>query len=279
MRYLNLGCGSRFHLGWTNVDIACASPHVQAHDLRLGIPYPDDTFEVVYHSHLLEHLSKYEALSFTQECHRVLKPGGIVRVVVPDLERIARLYLMALERALQGQDEWRHHYEWMMLELYDQMVRERPGGEMLEYLKQDPIPNEAFVYERLGDEARQIVHALRSRAAQGGKQSRLVRDLVFRVRYLIRSLRARITKTLLGEQDYKALQVGRFRLQGEVHQWMYDQYSLARLLRQAGFRSPIQRTAVDSAIGNWDQYNLDSGPDGTVHKPDSLYMEAVKPTL
>lgn len=112
---------------------------------------------MVYHSHLLEHFSRHNALNFAQECYRVLKPGGIIRVAVPDLERIARMYLHSLEKALQGQDGWQHNYEWMTLELYDQTVRERSGGSMVEYLKQDPIPNELFIYERAGVEARRII--------------------------------------------------------------------------------------------------------------------------
>lgn len=277
MKCLNLGCSSRFHPDWTNIDITSSSPYVQAYDLRQGIPFSDDTFDVVYHSHLLEHFPKQEALRFTQECYRVLKPGGIIRVVVPDLERIARMYLQALEKALQEEDEWQHNYEWMVLELYDQTVRERPGGAMLEYLKQDPIPNEAFVYERIGGEARRIVQALRTGPTQGEIQRPPMRDLMPRIRYLPHFIREKLIKRLLSGDDYKALQIGRFRLRGEVHQMMHDRYSLARLLEQAGFQNPVQRTAFESAIENWVQFHPDTEPDGTVYKPDSLYMEAVKP--
>lgn len=279
MKYLNLGCGSRFHPDWTNIDITSSSPLVQEHNLRHGIPFPDDTFDVVYHSHLLEHLQKHKALIFSRECYRVLKPGGIIRVVVPDLERIVRTYLQALEKALQGEKEWRHNYDWMMLELYDQTVRERPGGAMLEYLKQDPIPNEAFVYERIGDEARRIVQTFRSKATQQESQRPRMHKLILSTRSLVRSARAKLVKLLLGTENYEALQIGRFRLRGEVHQWMYDRYSLAQLLEQAGFQSPVERTPFESAIENWAQYNLDAGPDGTVYRPDSLYMEAAKPAV
>lgn len=276
MRYLNLGCGSQFHPDWTNIDITSSSPYIQAHDLRQGIPYSDDTFEVVYHSHLLEHFPKHGALGFMRECYRVLTPGGIIRVVVPDLERMVQMYLQALDKSLQGENEWHHHYEWMMLELYDQAVREHPGGATLEYLKQDPIPNEAFVYGRWGSEALRIVQALQTRLIQEENQRLRMRDLAFCVRHLLRFIRKQLIKRLLSGDEYKALQIGLFRLQGEVHQWMYDRYSLARLLEQAGFQDPSQRTAFESAIESWVQFNLDTKPDGTISKPDSLYMEAVK---
>ncbi len=74
----------------------------------------------------------------------------------------------------------------------------------------------------------------------------------------------------------KQRQVGAFRLSGEVHQWMYDRYSLVCLLTKCGFRSPRVCTAAESAIPNWTGYNLDSDSDGVVYKPDSLFMEAFK---
>ena len=65
-------------------------------------PFQTKLLTSVYHSHLLEHLPREAALPFSQECYRVLKRGGIIRVAVPDLERIARLYLQTLDKALTG---------------------------------------------------------------------------------------------------------------------------------------------------------------------------------
>jgi hypothetical protein len=93
----------------------------------------------------------------------------------------------------------------------------------------------------------------------------------------VRSVKEKAIKAILGESDYKALQFGRFRLGGEIHLWMYDRFSLSRLLMQSGFENPVQRTPFESAIEEWKRYNLDTEPDGTVYKPDSLYMEARKP--
>src|SRR5271169_487299 len=150
MRALNLGCGDRYHPNWENVDFAPAGPTVKAHDLRRGIPYPDNCFDVVYHSHVLEHFSKGEAPQFLRECFRVLAPSGIIRVAVPDLECVARLYVEALEKASKGLMGWDRNYEWMVLELYDQTVREKSGGDYLEYFRQEPLPNWDFISQRLG---------------------------------------------------------------------------------------------------------------------------------
>ena len=81
---------------------------------------------------------------------------------------------------------------------------------------------------------------------------------------------------LIAGGEYESLEVGRFRHRGEPHLWMYDRYSLARLLREAGFRDPHRVGPAESSILDWSSYNLDTEPDGQVYKPDSLFMEAFK---
>ena len=104
------------------------APDVCHWDLRYGIPFPGNTFDIVYHGHLFEHLPKEAGPGFIQECFRVCKPGGIIRVVVPDLEYVARSYLEALTQ-LDGNEEraW-DQYDSAVHELFDQMVRERASG-------------------------------------------------------------------------------------------------------------------------------------------------------
>jgi len=188
-----------------------------------------------------------------------------------------RFYLEALEKSSQGNKSWRHNYDWIMLELYDQTVRNKSGGAMLDYLKQDPIPNETFIYERVGIEARNIIQSLKARPTQLLTKKKPLSKRLLPFNKLPNIIREFLIKKLLGKVDYKALKIGRFRSEGEIHQWMYDQYSLAQLLKQSGFKNPTKRTASESAIEGWLKFNLDTESDGTVYKPDSLYMEAFKP--
>jgi predicted SAM-dependent methyltransferase len=90
-RLLNLGCGQRFHTAWTNLDLVPAHPSIRRFDVAQPLPFEDAVFDAVYHSHLLEHLPRAQALPFLCECRRVLKPGGILRLAIPNLEAIARL--------------------------------------------------------------------------------------------------------------------------------------------------------------------------------------------
>lgn len=248
-KLLNLGCGRQVHPAWVNVDLAAHDPLILPHDLRQPLPFADASFTVVYHSHVLEHLPRRSAPPFLAECFRVLEPGGIIRVVVPDLEGIVRLYLSALDGAVRGDADAAVRHEWLLLELLDQMVRDRPGGEMLRYWQQNPMPAEAFVYERMGEEVRRAVSALRSKPA---------------------AARA-------GESAPSLWEAARFRASGEVHQWMYDRHSLARLLAAVGFIEAHPCAAAESAIPNFSDYHFDIEAGGNVRKPDSLFMEARKP--
>lgn len=65
------------------------------HDVQNGLPFASGSAHAVYASHLIEHLSPETAIFFLQEAHRVLMPGGRIRLVTPDLEHLAAVYLDA----------------------------------------------------------------------------------------------------------------------------------------------------------------------------------------
>jgi predicted SAM-dependent methyltransferase len=92
---LHLGCGDVYLEGWVNIDLV--SPRRYRRDLRWnlqrGLPFPDGSAEAVFSEHLLEHLELAEGLAHLEMCRRVLAPGGVLRIGVPDLERYVQSYL------------------------------------------------------------------------------------------------------------------------------------------------------------------------------------------
>jgi predicted SAM-dependent methyltransferase len=62
------------------------------HNLKYGIPLRDSSVDFIFSSHMLHHLYREDALKLLREALRVLKPGGTMRIVVPDLELIMALY-------------------------------------------------------------------------------------------------------------------------------------------------------------------------------------------
>lgn len=274
-RYLNIGCGNRFHPGWINLDMQPRHPSVIRLDAGKPLPFPDDHFNIVYHSHVLEHIPRNEVPGFLSECRRVLKPGGLLRVAVPNLEEIARLYVRALDESIRGDPQWQERYEWILLELLDQVARHRSGGLMLEYLLRDPPPALDFVLERIGAEAKPILAWARQNRARSPKPSWKARVRRFFDSFRPGKLRESWLRIVLGN-EYKSLQLGRFRRGGEVHVWMYDRYSLPRLLSGMGFEGAQAMGPMESHCAGWAGFHLDSEPDGTTYKPDSLFVEAIK---
>jgi len=255
---LNLGCGRCYHSDWINIDMQSSGSEVTAHNLFNGIPYADNSVDVVYHSHLLEHMPKQFGPVFMRECFRVLKNGGIIRVVVPDLEQIVREYIKNLENALNDDAHAANRYEWIMLELFDQTVRNYSGGGMLDYWKQNPMPAESYVFERCGSEAFNAVMSLRKIPSQPS------------------STQDPMILAMQNPNNQILIQMAHFRTSGEVHQWMYDLYSLQLLLKQAGFSDIHKCKADQSNISDFQIYGLDTDNTGKIRKPDSLFMEARK---
>ena len=90
---LNIGAGQHSLQGWINVDVF---PAELAVNLSWGLPFPAGSAEYIYMSHVLEHLYyPDEALGVLKETHRVLKEGGVLRVIVPDIEKCIRAYVAA----------------------------------------------------------------------------------------------------------------------------------------------------------------------------------------
>jgi SAM-dependent methyltransferase len=252
---VNLGCGMRFHPAWVNFDLTPAAGVRQANFIE-GIPLADRAAACVYHSHVLEHLPLEVARRFLRECHRVLEPGGILRVVVPDLEQSARDYLAVLDARRRGEPRAEDH-RWMLIELFDQMVRTRPGGEFSAMLARD-AGNDGFVLPRVGAFGKEL-----AASARGGAKARPS---------LKRRVFDRVTAMLPGRLG-QTLQEMRYRRSGEIHLWMYDELFLGDLLREAGFVDVRRETAHSSGIPGFAQYGLDTEPDGSAWKGVSLYME------
>jgi predicted SAM-dependent methyltransferase len=271
---LNLGCGTRYLAEWTNVDFFSTGKDVLAYNLLNGIPFQDNAFDVVYHSHVLEHFPKDRAELFIKECYRVLKPGGVLRVAVPDLEQIVRLYLQQLEQVRDSSTPLNQaNYDWSLLEMYDQMVRNTSGGEMGRYWAQPAIINEDWIAARMGAEFLGFRKFLQQEASSAtcsipSRWKRFLKLSTFRNRLLI---------WLSGEPRlFELFQLARFRSGGEVHQWMYDSHSLGELLRQADFSQIAKTDAFTSSIPDWSDHQWLDGEEGKVRKPDSLFMEGIK---
>lgn len=112
---VNLGAGPHGRPGWVNVDISRERGVNCVYDLRRDLPFEDGAVAGLFCEHVLEHLHRSEeAPRFLRECFRVLEPGGVFRVIVPDGGRYLRAYSQegwAALDALRGTDA-EHRDPW-----------------------------------------------------------------------------------------------------------------------------------------------------------------------
>lgn len=100
------------------------------HDVRYGLPVPDGSVDFIYTSHFLEHLFLDDARARLREAHRALKPGGVLRVCVPDLDHA--LHLFEIGRPTDGLEFFfmgpslseftRHRWMWGFHQLHAELT-------------------------------------------------------------------------------------------------------------------------------------------------------------
>lgn len=123
---VNLGCGLALAPGWVNVDASLnalfggapqsllgilyratganryysreaycdllANNRFVFHDLGRSLPFPENSVDAFFSSHFFEHLFKRDAHRLMKDCHRALRPGGVIRIAVPDLAYAVERY-------------------------------------------------------------------------------------------------------------------------------------------------------------------------------------------
>jgi ubiquinone/menaquinone biosynthesis C-methylase UbiE len=150
---LNLGCGSKTSPVCINIDWsirfrlmrypilqACVLPfidarqiekvrrldHVTFGNLNKRIRWPNNSVDAIYHSHVLEHIDRESVMSFFMEIKRVLRPGGVHRIVVPDFQSLARMYLEDFSKDPRIVD-WLVH-DLHIMQMIEQCVRRKSAA-------------------------------------------------------------------------------------------------------------------------------------------------------
>lgn len=103
---INLGSGHWKLDGWVNVDIDIESLPDVAADLAGGLPFSSGVAGLMQTEDFIDQLELEKAAEFLKECHRILAPGGVLRVLTPDVEQLAYLYLNDPQRL---KDLWTGH--------------------------------------------------------------------------------------------------------------------------------------------------------------------------
>ncbi|MBW3665225.1 MAG: methyltransferase domain-containing protein [Actinobacteria bacterium] len=87
IRRLNWGCGDHVRTGWVNSDLKSGTHIDVTTDVRDGLPFEDAEFDYIVSVHALQMLSYPEIVPALVELRRVLRPEGVLRLCLPDLEK------------------------------------------------------------------------------------------------------------------------------------------------------------------------------------------------
>jgi predicted SAM-dependent methyltransferase len=289
-RILHLGCGSDIHpmkvqvnypgIEFTNIDLHPRMDGVRRHDLRSGIPLESGSVDLVYHKSFLCAVQPDAALGLTRECHRVLKPGGILRIVTEDFFNMTMAYLTAKQAAEADPSDAvaRFRYDWMRVEIFDHPSREFKGGEMVRLLRRanrelsehQAAQFAAYVVSRVGVRGTAMVASAKRPYTPPPPRTDLRSHI-----------RTAVLNFLLKGHGPEIVAVGRFRVESGGNGYgYYDTCSLANLYRDAGFD---EISLVDPEVSQspfWqNELNLDvtrHGSRHSVNRPDCLVMEGIR---
>jgi predicted SAM-dependent methyltransferase len=127
---LHLGSGTNLRSGWVNVDLFEPTADLQL-DLREPWPFMNSSAEIVYSEHLFEHFDfPDEAKHVLREAYRVLKPGGIFSVGVPDVPRVFAAYVRGDRDFFSTPPEWNPSYpSWLKVPMHRVNYTLRQMGE------------------------------------------------------------------------------------------------------------------------------------------------------
>lgn len=90
IRRLHIGCGKIQLDGWINADLDPRSQLII--DIRWPLPFPSNYLDHIYSEHVIEHVTYETAVNFLREARRVLAPGGVIRIAMPDLDDLIAGY-------------------------------------------------------------------------------------------------------------------------------------------------------------------------------------------
>ena len=271
----NLACGVYYinNQDWINVDWEANSPAVRQMNLSSTLEFDDAIFDFVYTSHFIEHLSLEASKKFLNECRRILKPGGVIRIVTPDFHKICEEYIRQYTLGNQL------FAEFIKFSLTDQMTRIKPGGQFHYWRKLAETNNNLrdYIQTWTGISTTQI------RSPQM-KQDMLTKALRA-FRKVVRNPKS-VIRVLIWKYCHLAIYIfpSWFRQNhialcrpGERHLYIHDFNSLADTLQGMGFKS-VTKVTPDTSISNQRDFRtLDIDDEGKPRKGvESMYIEAVR---
>ena len=167
---LNLGCGWSGINGWINYDWGILPllsrlkllrrmlikyglldkvydqdwPNLRLVNIRRRLPLKDNSVKFIYCSHVLEHFERWQAVEILRECRRVLRTGGCIRIVVPDLKKMIGNYNDSKNSPRASDEFFREVWGFN---------KDRPSKNIIDKIKTKFIRGHGWGYDEKGMEA------------------------------------------------------------------------------------------------------------------------------
>jgi len=154
-RHLHLGCGTKYLSGFVNIDGNLFNKIDVWLDVRNGLPFPSNSVDSIYSTHMFEHFYPDELKRLLRECVRVLKNAGGIRIVVPSLESAITAYS-------QARSEW---FDNSFPRHFDSL-----GGRFSNFVFCDGQHRTAFDFSYIDEELREAGFGQVERSAEGNSR-------------------------------------------------------------------------------------------------------------
>ena len=272
--YINLACGQVFieNSNWINFDYVNSYKSVKKANLLKRLPIKKEIADLVYSSHFLEHIPLSKVNDFLNEILRILKPGAVVRFVLPDLENIANSYVNLRKKGDHQKADF------LVLEMVDQCVRNIVGGQLgvfFSKIKNNPDQYKfmsEFVRERTGDDLTACSFQQKQNHNFFSKNFKsILASIIQRIQQYWIKIVVLALPPAFRDQNISLASIG------ERHHWIWDFYSLKKKLEEVGFLDVKRVSANTSIIKDFPFYPLDVDDKGKPRKgAESMYVEATK---
>lgn len=122
MKRLHLGCGTKHIEGFTNIDIRYLPGVDEVNNIRFLRNYQNNTVDLIYACHVLEHFSRWEYKNAISRWYEILKPGGVLRLAVPNFSAIATRYIQTgdlreVMGLLYGGQDYDENYHYVTFDM------------------------------------------------------------------------------------------------------------------------------------------------------------------
>ena len=122
MTRLHLGCGTKHIEGFTNIDIRYLPGVDEVNNIRFLRNYKDNSVDLIYACHVLEHFSRWEYKNALTRWYEILKPGGVLRLAVPNFSAIASRYVQTgnlneVMGLLYGGQDYDENYHYVTFDM------------------------------------------------------------------------------------------------------------------------------------------------------------------